>query len=153
MGDDNHLEDEELQAWRAFVSAHGRMFRKLDHELVQVHDLRLAEYEVLEHLADTPDGHLRMNELAERCGLSPSGLTRRFDSMVREGLVERERCDDDRRGVYAVITQLGKDRLGQAEPVHTAGVRRMFVEPLGRGELPDLAHALDRVATAGNGRG
>ncbi len=108
--------------------------------------MTLAEYEVLLHLSEADERQLRMNELADLCGLSPSGLTRRFDSMVRSGLVEREKCDDDRRGVFAVLTDHGLARLEEAKPTHLAGVRRVFVDPLDRSELETIAAAFDRIA-------
>ena len=125
------LEAPEDDAWRAFNAAHGRVIRELDHDLVATHHLSLAEYEVLMHLDEADDRRLRMNELAELCGLSPSGLTRRFDSMVRSELVRREKCDDDRRGVFAVLTENGHDRLAEAAPIYTQGVRRALRGPAG----------------------
>jgi DNA-binding MarR family transcriptional regulator len=140
------LEAPEDDAWRAFNAAHGRVIRELDHDLVATHHLSLAEYEVLMHLDEADDRRLRMNELAELCGLSPSGLTRRFDSMVRSGLVRREKCDDDRRGVFAVLTQSGHDRLAEAAPIYSQGVRRAFVAPLEPNELDTVTTACERIA-------
>jgi len=146
MGNTTELDHVEDEAWRAFISAHGQITRSLDQQLSEAHQMTLAEYEVLLHLSEADDRQLRMNELADLCGLSPSGLTRRFDSMVRSGLVEREKCDDDRRGVFAVLTDHGLARLEEAKPTHLAGVRRVFVDPLDRSELETIAAAFDRIA-------
>ena len=45
-----------------------------------------------------------MSELADSVLLSRSGLTRLVDRLERQGLLRRESCASDRRGVYAVIT-------------------------------------------------
>jgi DNA-binding MarR family transcriptional regulator len=63
---------------------------------------------------------------------------------VRRGWVVRERCDDDRRGVYARITPEGAARLEAARPVHDAGVRSYFFELL---EPEDVA-CMDRVMSS-----
>jgi DNA-binding MarR family transcriptional regulator len=146
MIETNTLEVAEDEAWRAFNAAHGRVIRELDHDLNSTHHLSLAEYEVLMHLDEAPDGRLRMNELAELCGLSPSGLTRRFDSMVRSGLVRREKCDDDRRGVFAVLAETGHDRLTEAAPIYNEGIKRAFVAALRPEELDTVATACERIA-------
>ena len=92
--------------------------------------MTLAEYEVLLHLSEAPDHRLRMNELADLARLSPSGLTRRFDALVRRDWVVRERCDDDRRGVLAALTAEGLKQLKAATPVHTRGEREYFFDAL-----------------------
>jgi len=143
------LSVEEQRTWRAFVAAHGRLLTQLDLDLLSEFDLTLPEYEVMAHLSEATDWQLRMNELAELCALSPSGLTRRFDSMVRSGLVTRRPCDDDRRGVYAALTQAGYDRLSAAAPAHLDSVRRHFIEPLGSEHLELVERILDRIAPAG----
>ena len=52
-----------------------------------------------------------MSELAAHAVLTPSGLTRLVDKLVREGLVRRDKCDADARVVYAVLTPAQKAQL------------------------------------------
>lgn len=73
---------------------------------------------------------LRMSELAERIHLSPSGLTRRLDRLVRDRSVCRERCPSDRRSSFAVLNPHGMQRLIAAAPSHIDGVRRHFLDRL-----------------------
>ncbi len=139
------LSPHESHAWRTFVAAHGRLLGHIDAAMSAQTSLTLAEYEVMVHLAESPDWRMRMNELADDCGLSPSGLTRRFDCMVRRGFVERARCDADRRGVFAVLLPRGHEVLVQATPTHVASVRRYFLDVLSQGELEMIGAALQRV--------
>jgi len=89
---------------------------------------------------------LRMSELAERLLLSPSGLTRRLDSLVGTGLVERVRCPTDRRGSFARLTRAGRQLLERAAPDHVEHVRMYFVDRLSRRELASLVEALEKIA-------
>ncbi len=108
--------------------------------------MTLAEYEVLLHLSEASDHRLRMNELADLARLSPSGLTRRFDALVRRDWVVRERCDDDRRGVLAALTPEGLAQLKAATPVHTRGEREYFFDALDAKSLTFLGDVMNRIA-------
>lgn len=142
------LTDVQLAAWRAFLEAHSAVVDVLAAELDAEHDLPLSWYDVLVHLSEAPDRQLRMQELAERILLSKSGLTRLVQRMESDGLVERMPCDDDRRGIWAVMTDAGYARLKEAAPVHLDGVRRHFADLLSDDEAAVLAAALDRIANA-----
>lgn len=140
------LTPHEMRAWRALLGAQHRLGRVLDLELQAAHDTTLADHEVLILLSEQPDGALRMADLADMLTISRSGLTRRVDRMVAAGLVLRERCASDGRGVLARLTPAGRQALEAATPVHVAGVRRHFVDVLDPGELDLLAEALEKVA-------
>ena len=84
-------------------------------------DLSLHEYEVLLTLADAPDGRMRMSELAAAVVLSQSGLTRLVDRLVRDGSVARIRCEGDRRGLNAELTDAGRRRYLEARVTHLGG--------------------------------
>jgi DNA-binding MarR family transcriptional regulator len=146
------LSDRQATAWHAMLTANGRVTTRVDAELVEGADMTLAEYEVLHHLAAADDGRLRMNELADRARLSPSGLTRRFDSLVRRGWVLRERCDDDRRGVFARLTDAGRDRYEAARPVHDRAVRDHFFAHLSAEDLDCMTRVMAVVAEANTPR-
>lgn len=134
--------------WRSLQLAQARVRARLDADLVAGADMALGEYEVLELLHEAPRHRLRMNELAERARLSPSGLTRRFDALVRRGWVARERCDDDRRGVLARLEPAGSERFEQARRIHEAGERRYFTDLLSPEELEAITGAMARVAAS-----
>ena len=70
------------------------------------HSLTEGEYGVLVMLSEAPERQLRMCDLANILHLSPSGLTRRLDRLVREGFVTREPWVDDRRVTMASLSKL-----------------------------------------------
>jgi DNA-binding MarR family transcriptional regulator len=139
------LDDLEMHAWRSLLRAHSRLIGRLDAELQASQGMSVTDYGVLVELSEGDEGRMRMSELAERLLLSPSGLTRRLDSLVAGGLVERHRCPTDRRGAYAVLTPAGRARLQAVAPDHVDQVRRHFVDRLSRRQLAALADALDKV--------
>jgi DNA-binding MarR family transcriptional regulator len=140
------LGPEELAAWRGFLRVHSSMTKALDAELVREYGLPLSSYEVLLFLADSPEGRLRMSELAEGVLLSRSGLTRLVDRMEGEGLLKRERCEDDARGYHALITDKGRELFGRARATHLDGVRERFLSRLTPAELRTLAELWEKVA-------
>ena len=142
------LDDHEMRAWRTLLRAQGLLTDRLDGELVAEAGLPVADYEVLAFLSEAPGHRLRMSELAGAVLVTRSGLTRRVDRLAAEGLVARERCPEDRRGAFAVLTPAGERRLAEVAPVHLRGVREHFVDRLTRKQLTALADALGAVADA-----
>ncbi len=137
--------DPRLETWRTFLVAHAQVRRQLERELQAEQSLGLGEYEVLLLLARADDRRLRMSDLADRLGLSRSGVTRLVDRLQADALVERASCDTDRRGSWATLTDAGRDRLRRAAPTHLRGVGEHFLNRIPAGELEALQRTLDRV--------
>jgi DNA-binding MarR family transcriptional regulator len=132
------LSERELAAWRGMLETHSRLVSELDAELESHHGLPLSSYEVLMQLGEADGNRLRMGELADRLLLSRSGITRLVDRLERQGLIARERCDDDGRGFFALLTAPGAELLAAARPDHLAGVRRHFLALLEPAEIDAL---------------
>ena len=120
------------------LRAHAELTRALDAQLAREHELPLSSYEVLLFLADAPEGRMRMSDLAESVLLSRSGLTRLVDRLEREGLLKRERCESDARGLFAEITPAGRQLFDAARRTHLDGVRALFLDRFSRDELRTL---------------
>jgi DNA-binding MarR family transcriptional regulator len=140
------LDPAELGAWRGFLRVHAALTKALDAELIREYRLPLSSYEVLLFLNDSPEGRLRMSELAESVLLSRSGLTRLVDRMERDGLLRREPCDEDARGYFAAITDEGRELFRRARRTHLAGVRERFTAHFSCDELGTLAAFWEKVA-------
>jgi DNA-binding MarR family transcriptional regulator len=134
-----------LAAWQALLRAHATLMRQLATDLVEDIGLTLGDFDVLAQLGQA-GGELRMSELAARAYSSRSGMTRRVDRLVDEGLVYRANSDLDGRGIVVGLTEAGVARLAEAVPVHLRGVANLFVAKLSDDELSTLASALKRVA-------
>ncbi|RZS87241.1 MarR family transcriptional regulator [Motilibacter rhizosphaerae] len=134
-----------MQAWRAFLRAHAVLTRNLEGDLLREHELPLPSYDVLVQLVESPERKLRMTELADAVMLSRSGLTRLVDRLEREGLVVREACLTDGRGLYAVLTDAGYARLREASGTHLRGIQRWFAARLGSDDVAALQRILGRL--------
>ncbi|MEU1591088.1 MarR family winged helix-turn-helix transcriptional regulator [Micromonospora sp. NPDC005710] len=122
--------------------------RAIDADMVGDRQLPLTEYTALMNLSETPGRRLRMNELAGLCHLSLSGMTRTIIRLETQGLVRRERCEEDARGWNAVLTDAGFARLEESWPSHLAAVRRRFLQHFEGVDLARLARAFQRAGTA-----
>lgn len=139
------LGDMELRAWQALLHAHHDLIRSLDAELRTEHGLSFGAYDVLVRLARAPESSLNMTELAVRVMLSPSGLTRLVDQLVRKGLVRREHADHDARVVLARLTSSGRQVVRRAAATHLRGIRQHFTGRLTEAQLRNVASALETV--------
>jgi DNA-binding MarR family transcriptional regulator len=145
FGTTRRLSRTELDVWRSFLRAHARVTRALEFELLAAQQLSLASYDVLVQLAEAPEHRLRMTELAEAVLLSRSGVTRLVDRLEKGGLVTRARVDSDGRGVVAILTQAGYDRLRDASGTHLSGVVRHFAEVLDQSEFAPFGESCEKL--------
>lgn len=88
--------------------------RRLDNRLSSVHGLSFSDFLVLHSLARADGGRLRRIDLAERMGLTASGVTRTLLPLEKIGLVGREPDPRDARVGYAVLTPAGVELHGHA---------------------------------------
>src|SRR5829696_8611615 len=112
--------DQLLDRWSELESEHARVREALEHALQREHRISLTEYEVLRRLAESPEGHRRIQELAEEIHLSQSALSRLVQRLEDDGYVQRAVCDFDRRGVFACVTDAGRKAQAEAHPTHVA---------------------------------
>ena len=147
------LDDEEMRAWRAFVVASVRVFEQLDRELKSEDGFSHDDYAILVNLSEAPGQRLRMTELADRVLESKSRLSHHVGRLEADGLVERQSCPSDRRGMEAVLTAAGQRRLDHVAPHHLRSVRHHFIDRLDRDQLGSLSDALEAVIDPLGGAG
>ncbi|MBO0827802.1 MAG: MarR family transcriptional regulator [Streptosporangiales bacterium] len=145
MEEPRWLDEDEQRIWRSYLLGHARLNELLDRDLREHHDLSLAEYEVLVRLSEAGDRSMRMAELAEFSNQSRSRLSHTVDRLARDGLVARNTCDDDRRGVWAILTDAGFRRLAEAACTHVRGVRAYFVDAVRGEDYRALGRAFDAI--------
>jgi DNA-binding MarR family transcriptional regulator len=139
------LDDVEMRAWRTFIETVNDVVDLLEVDLQRDKGLSVGDYQVLVFLSEATDRRMRMSDLAAQLHLSPSGLTRRLDGLVRAGLVSRQPSAEDRRVLLAVLTEAGFERIADAAPLHVASVRRRLLDALTREQTQQLGEILEAV--------
>ena len=140
------LTENEQASWRAWLAVSRLLNDRLSRDLQGQHDLTIADYEILVQLSESPDRRMRMSDLAEATLSSRSRLSHQIDRMMERGLVERQACEDDRRGSFAVLTDHGWDTLVKAAPDHVESVRLHLLDVLSPDEFAALGQACQKVA-------
>jgi DNA-binding MarR family transcriptional regulator len=116
----NHGDGATVEVWHDLMDRYARTMSALERALEQEHGLGVSEYEVLERLASPDKDQRRMQELAVAVHLSQSALSRVVGRLEADGLVVRGMCAEDRRGIYACLTDAGRARYEAAQPTHRA---------------------------------
>lgn len=105
-------------------------------------------FEVLAVIAEQPDEALKMADLANWTLHSKSGMTRLFDRLEAAGLVHRVTSADDRRVVFAMLTDRGRALLERViEPVVDILIGR-FASHLTAEEGRAITATLNRILVA-----
>jgi DNA-binding MarR family transcriptional regulator len=94
--------------------AYAVLTRRLDNALSSLHGLSFGDFMILYYLDRAPGTKLRRIDLAERLGLTASGVTRTLLPLEKLGLVLRQSDPRDARVGYAVLTQAGQQLLNYA---------------------------------------
>jgi DNA-binding MarR family transcriptional regulator len=142
------LSDREERAWRSLQFMQMRLEGELARQLAADSGLSYPDYLVLVALTDRDDGRMRLFELATTLGWEKSRTSHHVGRMVDRGLVEKERCDSDRRGAYVIVTSHGRQEIEAAAPGHVASVRRLFVDRLTPEQLDAIGDAAESVLAA-----
>jgi DNA-binding MarR family transcriptional regulator len=139
-----------LALWAELTSATGsvraRLAALLDAQLGVVPE----EADLLMRLSEAPEQRLRMADVSSTLRLSKSGVTRLVDRLSDRGLVVRAPCPQDRRVVYAGLTDEGRQAAAAAAPALAAGVAQQLAGRFSAADLDALtAASRDLVADAG----
>jgi DNA-binding MarR family transcriptional regulator len=130
-----------LRLTRAFAT----ITRRLDNGLSGLHGLSFADFMILYYLERAPGARLRRVDLAERLGLTASGVTRSLLPLEKVGLVTRESDPRDARVGFATLTAAGRRLLDHAlTTVRTVADEASAAVPPER--MDELSALLGRLA-------
>lgn len=145
--DTRRLTERELFAWRSYIETTADLSSALEADLAGT-GLTLGDYQVLVFLSEADGRSMRMCDLAANLQLSPSGLTRRLDGLVRNGFVDRLPSQADRRVMLAVLTEGGAAKLAEAYPVHLASVRARIIDRLDPADIETFGRIFATIQAA-----
>jgi DNA-binding MarR family transcriptional regulator len=139
MTEPRWLSPTEARAWRAVRAFGTPLSAVLNRQLMTDSALSTADYEVLVVLSETTDGALRAGELGRLTGWEKSRLSHHIKRMEARGLVERQDCVTDGRGLLVAITDHGRGVIEAAAPGHVDAVRQYVIDGLTPAQLQVLA--------------
>ena len=121
--------------------------RDVDASLAGHHGLGLNDLALLLELDSAPDGRLRRLDLAERLGITPSGVARQLAPLERRGLVGRESHPHDARLAIVVLTEAGKRIVGDVLPTAVEAATRVLGRLWSDEEQERITALLQRART------
>ena len=124
--------------------ARTQLARDVDHPL-SAHGISLADLAILRELRREPSQKLRRSELAQRLGVTPSGIARQVAPLERIGLVARESHDRDARLALVVLTDTGAEIVDDALQTAEAAADRALAARWSDTERERLSKLLARA--------
>lgn len=145
MADPNRIE------WmRDFVSLEIVLWQRIDARLKEQHDLSLAFFESLYFVGGSPEGSMRIGDLARALQITVGAASKLVDRIEAAGLIGREADAEDRRASRVVLTEEGKKRLAEASLTHQAELAQLLDATLSDQEQQQF-HSLVKRLLAANG--
>lgn len=105
-------------------------------------DLSMPQFNILRILRGAK-GPLSVNSVKERMIERSPNTTRLMDKLIEKGLLERVRCDADRRVVYVSITETGLEILSRIDIDMDDAI--VFPQNLNDQESEELSRLLDKL--------
>jgi DNA-binding MarR family transcriptional regulator len=139
------LDERQQHVWQAYLHLNQHLYATLEVQLLRDAGLSGADYKVLVPLSETAGGVLRARELCIEIGWDRSRLSHHITRMEKRGLVAREECSEDGRGLMVRLTDAGRKAIEDAAPQHAEAVQRYFFDLVSKEELEALAAVFDRV--------
>lgn len=139
------LDEGEQVLWRRWLRVNALLPAALHRELQADSGLSLPDFDVLVQLSESPEGRVRVNDLAHALHWERSRVSHHITRMERRGLVRREGCADDGRGAFVVLTPQGRTSIQQAVPGHVQEVRRLVFDQVDADEIDVVAGVLDKI--------
>ena len=106
------------------------VLRHVDVPLGHHHGVSLSDLALLLELRDAPGQKMRRVELAQRLGVTPSGIARQVGPLERIGLVGRESNARDARLALVTLTDAGRrvadEASATAEEAATSALRAIW---------------------------
>jgi DNA-binding MarR family transcriptional regulator len=141
------LTAEEQHTWTTLLRAIGELDSALDRQLMADSGITHGTYGILAALSGAADGTRHMSELAGLARFSQSRLSHAVVRLEQEGLLTREVCTHDKRGIHAVLTPQGRELMEQAAPGHVALVRQLVFDRLTPEQVTALGEIMQVVRT------
>ena len=139
------LSADEQRLWRSWLKLNAQLTSSLQRELQDESGLSTSDFEVLVNLTDSPNGRVRVSDLATQMLWERSRLSHHVTRMERRGMVQRSECAEDGRGAFIEITPQGRAAIEAAAPGHVDAVRRLVFDGLQCDEVSTMSALVDKM--------
>jgi DNA-binding MarR family transcriptional regulator len=139
------LDDRQQHLWRSYLRMNQDLYALLGGLHMSESGMSVSDYAVLVPLSEAPEGLVRARDLGNELGWDRSRLSHHLARMERRGMVVREDCEEDGRGLMVRLTPAGRRAIEAAAPAHAEAVQRHFFDLLSREEVDTLTAVFDRV--------
>jgi DNA-binding MarR family transcriptional regulator len=139
------LDDRQQQVWQAYLRLNQDLYALLEQQLVRDAGLSGADYKVLHPLSKAPGGLLRARELGAEIAWDRSRLSHHLSRMEKRGLVVRQECTEDGRGLMVRLTDAGRKAIKEAAPEHAENVQCYFFDLVSDEELATISTVFNRL--------
>jgi DNA-binding MarR family transcriptional regulator len=101
------MSNQKIDAWASFFTTFTHIHYLMEMELKRLKYPSLEIYDVLWTLEEAPDHRMRLSELGLKVYLAKFNISRIVDRLMDQGLILKSSCPNDKRGVYACLTDEG----------------------------------------------
>lgn len=119
-------ERDAVRAWLDLLTVSSAIKKEVDSKFRKEFGHSISRFDVFSALhRGGPEG-LRASELSQFLLVTDGATTQITAPLVREGLVRREPCPDDRRSAFFALTQQGSDLFAEMAEFHRALILSYF---------------------------
>lgn len=126
------------------------LWNRIDARLLQAHNLSLAFFQSLYFIDQSPDGTLRIGDLARSLRITVGATSKLVDRVEAAGLICRQLDADDRRASRVALTESGSQVLVAASTTYTAELAVILDATLTLEEQQLLHTLVKRLLTTTN---
>ncbi|HWR42010.1 MarR family transcriptional regulator [Sporomusa sp.] len=123
MSQDNYEQSLALKLFTVLARTHN-ILMEIDRRDIRRYGLNQTEFAVLELLYHK--GTHPLQQIGEKILITSGSITYVIDKLEKKGLLERNPCEEDRRIVYATLTDQGRILLGEIFPTHAEALTKAF---------------------------
>ncbi len=117
-------------------------------EMMNMHfthyELSQTRFSAMMMLFRSPDRTAKPIDMAHHMGMTRGNMTGVLDNLERDGMVNRQSDDHDRRVHSVHLTDKGYKHLLKMLPEHFSNIRKL-IQPLTKTERETFVHCIDKI--------
>lgn len=123
MSRDSYEQSLALKLFTVLARTHNTLM-ELDRRDIRRYGLNQTEFAVLELLYHK--GPHPLQQIGEKILITSGSITYVINKLEKKGLLKRKPCEEDRRIVYATLTEQGQALLAEIFPQHAETLAKAF---------------------------